>query len=148
MLSFATISGATAMARLNGQVGPIPSRNVSGSVCPDITGGTVQLFQARQSMFATICSRDHPCSCDHPRRHNLCRCGRPTWAPTPPPPPLTPPLCHRVLRRHLLCLHRLATPPVGRSFRQCVCHLLDEVASRSDDLGEAGVGPETLHVHD
>ncbi|KAM0911757.1 hypothetical protein ACQ4PT_013237 [Festuca glaucescens] len=39
-------------------------------------------------------------------------------------------------------------PPVGRSFRQCARHLLDEMASGSDDLGEAGVGPETLHVHD
>ncbi|KAM0854097.1 hypothetical protein ACQ4PT_050657 [Festuca glaucescens] len=39
-------------------------------------------------------------------------------------------------------------PPVGRSFRQCVRHLLDEMASGSDDLGEAGVGPETIRVHD
>ncbi|KAM0922489.1 hypothetical protein ACQ4PT_006018 [Festuca glaucescens] len=39
-------------------------------------------------------------------------------------------------------------PPVGRSFRQCACHLLDEMVSGRDDLGEAGVGPETLRVHD
>jgi hypothetical protein len=39
-------------------------------------------------------------------------------------------------------------PPVGRSFRQCALYLLDEMASGSDDLGEAGVGPETLRIHD
>jgi hypothetical protein len=53
-------------------------------------------------------------------------------------------LCRHLLCRHLLCRHRLAPPPAGHSFRQCAYHLLDEMASGSDDLGEAGVGPETL----
>jgi hypothetical protein len=37
---------------------------------------------------------------------------------------------------------------VGRSFRSCALHLLDKMASGSDNLGEAGVGLETLRVHD
>jgi hypothetical protein len=53
-----------------------------------------------------------------------------------------------MLNRHLLHRHILATQPFGRSFRQCAHHLLDEMASGSDDLGEARVGPETLRVHD
>ena len=60
-------------------------------------------------------------------------------------------LLHRdrhLLQRHLLRRHRLATPLVRLSFRQCARHLLDEMASGDDDLGEAGVGPETRRVHD
>ncbi|KAK1683037.1 hypothetical protein QYE76_043885 [Lolium multiflorum] len=37
---------------------------------------------------------------------------------------------------------------LSRSFRHCALHLLDGMASGSDDLGEAGVGPETRRVHD
>jgi hypothetical protein len=39
-------------------------------------------------------------------------------------------------------------PLVGRLFRHCARHLLDKMASSGDDLGEAGVGPETRRVHD
>ncbi|KAK1611905.1 hypothetical protein QYE76_035578 [Lolium multiflorum] len=35
----------------------------------------------------------------------------------------------------------------SRSFRHCALHLLDGMASGGDDLGEAGVGPETRRVH-
>jgi hypothetical protein len=37
---------------------------------------------------------------------------------------------------------------LSRSFRHCARHLLDEMANGGDDLGEAGVGPETRLVHD
>jgi hypothetical protein len=33
-------------------------------------------------------------------------------------------------------------------FRQCACHVVDEMASGSDEHGEAGIGPETLRIHD
>jgi hypothetical protein len=33
-------------------------------------------------------------------------------------------------------------------FRQCARHVLDETVSGSDDLGEAGIGSETLRIHD
>ncbi|KAM0886751.1 hypothetical protein ACQ4PT_029493 [Festuca glaucescens] len=39
-------------------------------------------------------------------------------------------------------------PVVSRSFRHCARYLLDEMASGGDDLGEAGIGPETRRVHD
>jgi hypothetical protein len=39
-------------------------------------------------------------------------------------------------------------PPLGRLFRQCAWDVLDKMASGSDDLGEAGIGSETLRIHD
>jgi hypothetical protein len=37
---------------------------------------------------------------------------------------------------------------VGRSFRQCTRYVLDEMASNNNNLGEVGVGPKTLRIHD
>jgi hypothetical protein len=39
-------------------------------------------------------------------------------------------------------------PPLGRLFRQCARHMLDEMASGSDDHGEVGIGLKTLRIHD
>ena len=82
--------------------------------------------------------------------------------PLPTPPPPAPPRLSRVFT----LLHHHATSSdatsssatcsaatvlrghLWRSFRHCAHHLLDEMASGSDDRGEAGVGPETLRVHD
>jgi hypothetical protein len=33
-------------------------------------------------------------------------------------------------------------------FHQCARHVLDEMASGSDDHGEEGIGTETLRIHD
>jgi hypothetical protein len=134
MLSFATTSSAAAMARPNDQVCPDSVPCVSDRVGLDLTGGTMQLCQI---------GRTHPCSCDTLSPAPTTRSPLLPRPPAPPPPPRTP------------YPHTPPAPPPpycdatgGRSFRQCARHMLDEMASGNDDLGEAGVRPETLRIHD